>query len=593
MTDDSLDSLLSDFWNWRLQQSPEFATMAGSKLYNHILEEFTEARFEADFEACKVFLARAKALGSVVGSEEKEELEFFEAEVETFVEGFPHGGYFFPINYMEGVQVDFQRLTEWAPPSDLKDFENVIARYRLFPAYIKQIVGVMQKAVSKGLTNHACSMKGVVDKCREHLAGEIQDSVFFAPFKAVNELLGDEAGSKVQEEAREAITDGVRLGFSILADFLEKEYVPACRKEVAVTSLPGGQELYKACLRFHTSTSLTAEEIHQRGLEEVKRIEDEMRIIIQELGLKLSLEEFIKQLRNDKQNFYGSAEELLGAFHTIIWDRVDPQLTKIFKAKPKGALEITRTPLADYPAAFYIAGTSDGARPSKLFVNTHKFDSQPKYEMVSLSLHEALPGHHLQGDYIQRDDWPEFRKVMEDRAYSQAPTRFPINTAYVEGWGLYSETLGHDLGLYSDPMDRYGHLSEEIFRACRLVVDTGMHALGWSREQAVQYMMDHTAASKENIVGEVDRYVTWPGQAVGYKIGQMKILELRKRAEQELGEKFDIKEFHEVSFGNLSADTYVVGGVKKYLSQVVLKAAGPLDLLERKVDEHIRRTLSS
>jgi len=160
---------------------------------------------------------------------------------------------------------------------------------------------------------------------------------------------------------------------------------------------------------------------------------------------------------------------------------------------------------------------------------------------------------------------------MEDRAYSQAPTRFPINTAYVEGWGLYSETLGHDLGLYSDPMDRYGHLSEEIFRACRLVVDTGMHALGWSRDQAVQYMMEHTAASKENIVGEVDRYVTWPGQAVGYKIGQMKILELRKRAEQELGEKFDIKEFHEV----------------------VLKAAGPLDLLERKVEEHIRRTLSS
>ena len=552
MAGDSFDLLLSDFWKWRLQQSPEFATMAGSKLFNHILEEFTEARFEADFEACKVFLKRSKALAAVVDSEEKEELEFFEAEGGTFVEGFPHRGFFFPINYMEGVQVDFQRLTEWAPPSDQKDFEDVIARYKLFPAYINQIIGVMQLAVSKGLTNHECSMKGVVDKCREHLAGEIQDSIFYAPFKSANDTLGAEKGAKLQDEARVAIQDGVRLGFSSLADFLEREYVPACRKEVAVTSLPGGQEFYKACLRFHTSTSLTAEEIHQRGLEEVQRIEDEMRVIIQELGLNLSLEEFITQLRNDKKNFFGSADELLGAFHTIIWDRVEPQLNKIFKAKPKGALEITNTPMADYPAAFYIAGTSDGARPSKLFVNTHKFDSQPRYEMVSLSLHEALPGHHLQGDYIQRDDWPEFRKVMEDRAYSQAPTRFPTNTAYVEGWGLYSETLGHDLGLYSDPMDRYGHLSEEIFRACRLVVDTGMHALGWSRDQAVQYMLDHTAASKENIVGEVDRYVTWPGQAVGYKIGQMKILELRRRTEQALGERFDIKEFHEVKMASLS-----------------------------------------
>ena len=187
--------------------------------------------------------------------------------------------------------------------------------------------------------------------------------------------------------------------------------------------------------------------------------------------------------------------------------------------------------------------------------------------MVSLSLHETNPGHHLQGSYmLEREGMPQFRKVMEDRVYSQSPSRFPINTAYVEGWGLYSETLGHDLGLYDDPMDRYGHLSEEIFRACRLVVDTGMHAMGWSMDQAVQYMMDHSAASKENIVGEVNRYVTWPGQAVGYKIGQMKIIELRKKAEEALGEKFDIKEFHEV----------------------VLRSAGPLYILEKQVEHFIR-----
>lgn len=358
------------------------------------------------------------------------------------------------------------------------------------------------------------------------------------------------------------------MGYSALATFLEEEYLPACRREIAVTSLPGGKELYKACLRFHTSTSMTAEEIHAKGVEEVARIEGEMREVIKELGLTTSLSAFIEQLREDKANFFPTKEELLAAFDTIIRKRVEPQLGKIFHNMPvKGVLEITEAPLADYPAAFYIAGTPDGARPSKLFVNTHKFDSQPRYEMVSLSLHEAMPGHHLQGDYIQRDDWPEYRKVMEDRAYSQAPTRFPINTAYVEGWGLYSETLGQELGLYTDPMDRYGHLSEEIFRACRLVVDTGMHALGWSREEAVDYMLAHTAASKENIVGEVDRYVTWPGQAVGYKIGQLKLLELRRGAEAALGQAFDLRDFHEV----------------------VLRAAGPLHLLQRKVEEYIRR----
>merc|ERR1719219_1025578 len=285
----------------------------------------------------------------------------------------------------------------------------------------------------------------------------------------------------------------------------------------------------------------------------------------------MTLPQFSDKLRNDPSNFFTSGEELMCCFRDIIDNKVRPVLPKLFHSIPESVLEVVPGPSANMPAAFYIVGTRQG-RPGRFFVNTHKYDSQPRYEMMSLALHEALPGHHLQGSYtLEKEDWPMFRKVMEDRAYSQAPTRFPINTAYVEGWGLYSETLGHDLGLYSDPMDRYGHLSEEIFRACRLVVDTGLHALGWSRDQAVQYMLDHTAASKENIVGEVDRYVTWPGQAVGYKIGQMKILELRRRTEQALGERFDIKEFHEV----------------------VLKAAGPLDLLERKVDEHITRVLSS
>jgi len=564
----SIGELFGDFWSWRLKQSPEFGTMTGLKKYNDVLEVFTEDRFKKDFDACTTFIERANTLiKSTTDPNESLNLEFFIAEISTFTDGYHFNGFYFPINYMEGVHIDFQRLPEWATPGCLKDYEDLLARYRAFPAYAQQIIDMMRIGIKKKMTNHAVSMKGVAEQCQEHGSVIAEKTVFYKPFME-GENIDQAEKERLKKDAADAIKNFVQVGFTKIGDFLESEYLPACRPEIAATSLPGcGPEFYKACIKFHTSTDLTADQIHEKGIKEVARIEEEMKEIMKELGQEMSLTDFMAKLRNDKTNFFNSGQELLNAFSTIIHDRINPKLNTIFHSCPKSNLEITEVPVADYPAAFYIAGTEDGARPGKLFANTFKFASQPRYEMVSLALHETNPGHHLQGSYmLEKEGMPQFRKVMEDRVYSQAPSRFPINTAYVEGWGLYSETLGHDLGLYEDPMDRYGHLSEEIFRACRLVVDTGMHALGWSMEQAVQYMMDHSAASKENIVGEVDRYVTWPGQALGYKIGQMKIIELRRKAEQELGGKFDIKEFHEV----------------------VLRAAGPLNILERQVDQFIK-----
>eukprot|EP00092_Neocalanus_flemingeri_P033659 GFUD01036590.1.p1 GENE.GFUD01036590.1~~GFUD01036590.1.p1 ORF type:complete len:569 (-),score=216.01 GFUD01036590.1:72-1778(-) len=560
--------LFDDFWSWRMKQSPEFGTMVGCKEYNDVLETFTEERFEEDFKSCNKFVERAKELlKTTTDPTDCLNLEFFIAEVSTYTDGYHLKGFYFPINYMEGVHIDFQRLPEWATPGCVKDYEDLLARYRAFPVYAEQIVAMMRIGVKKQMTNHAVSMKGVVDQCKEHGLAVAEETAFYKPFMEADNIEKTEK-ERLQNDAKDAIKQCVQVGFMKIAEFLADEYLAACRPQIAATSLPGcGPEFYKACLKFHTSTDLTAEEIHQKGVQEVARIEGEMKEIMKELGMDMPLTDFMECLRKDKANFFSSAEELLDTFSTIIHDRINPNLTKIFHFCPKSKLEITEAPMADYPAAFYIAGTEDGARPGKLFVNTFKYASQPRYEMVSLALHETNPGHHLQGSYmLEKEGMPQFRKVMEDRVYSQAPSRFPINTAYVEGWGLYSETLGHDLGLYDDPMDKYGHLSEEIFRACRLVVDTGMHALGWSMEQAVEYMMEHSAASKENIVGEVNRYVTWPGQAVGYKIGQMKIIELRRRAEQALGDKFDIKQFHEV----------------------VLRAAGPLNILERQVDQFIK-----
>jgi len=566
--------LFVEFWSWRLQRSPEFASLVGDKNLNGVLESYTEQRFEEDYNTCLSFLKRAEDLlmRKDIASETltKDNLEFFVGEVKTFTDGYKFKGFYFPINYMEGLHIDFQRLPEWFEPQTLEDLRDWIARMKSLPGYVEDIKLVMRSAIKQNMTNHEVSMKGVVDKFRSHTVGEVSASVFFSPFLNCKNFTGtEEEKGQIKAEAETVIVQNVRTAFEDLASFLETEYIPACRKGIAATSLPGGPDFYAACLKFHTSTDLSPSQIHQRGLEEVQRIEDEMRAIIKEMGYDLTLKQFIDKLREDQSNCFSTGQELLDSFKDIIENKINPKLTTLFLKAPKGKLDIVASPNAACPAAFYIAGTADGSRSSKLFANTAMATSQPTYEMVSLSLHEANPGHHLQGCYIQQDTWPDFRKVMEDRIYSQVPSRFPINTAYCEGWALYCETLGHDLKLYDNPIDRYGHLSEEIFRACRLVVDPGMHALGWSREQAVAYMLEHTAASRGNIEGEVDRYITWPGQATGYKVGQMKILELRRRAEEALGVKFDIKEFHEV----------------------LLRAAGPLDILEKKVDDFIATNL--
>lgn len=565
---DEVTQLFSEFWDWRLQRSPEFSTMVGTKDYNDQLEIYTEQRFQDDAASCQTFKSRAEALlPTKTDPEVNLNLRFFIAELDTFISGYPFKGFYYPMSYLEGVQVDFERYSSWASLESVKDYEDVIARYSKFSSLAQSIVEMMRISIGAKLTNHAVSMAGVQEQCRAHLV-DARETVFYEPFKNLTGLSADQA-TNLQVAALGAIESSVQPGFQLLADFLGSEYASATRPNIAATSLPGiGPEFYKSCLAFHTSTNLTAQEIHQKGLDEVDRIETEMKEIVKEMGFNLTLPEFIEKLRNDKANFFSSKAEHLAAFKDIIENKIDPKLLTIFHSKPSTKLEIEETPAStpDAPAAYYIAGTADGKRPGKLFVNTNKYDSQPRYEMISLSLHETNPGHHLQGSYnLEKDGLPLFRQIMEDRVYSQTPSRFPINTAYIEGWGLYSETLGFDLGLYTDPLDRYGHLSAEIFRACRLVVDPGMHALGWSREKAVEYMMTHSAASEENVKSEVDRYVTWPGQATGYKIGQMKIRELRTKAEKELGERFNIKDFH----------------------KVVLDAAGPLNILEQQVQLYI------
>jgi len=563
------DDLFLEFWEWRLRRSPEFSTLTGSKEHNSMLETFREERFAEDKESCLAMKATAEELMDEAENDDLLlNLRFLVAELNTFIKGYPFKGFYFPINYMEGVQVDFQKLGEWASFDTKQDYLDLIERFKAFDNLADEIITVMRGAVAIGQVNNAVSMAGTVRQCDDHVNKPAQETAFYEPFNDMPNVTPEDVQT-LQNAAAEAIESSVQVGFEKISNFLTAEYIPAARPEIAASSLPvNGEEFYKACLAFHTSTNMTAQEVHDTGLQEVERIENEMKDIIAEMGYDLTLPEFTDMIRNDKANFFDSPEELLAAFKDIIENKVDPIILQIFNNKPATKLEIVEIPPStpDAPAAFYIAGTADGKRPGRLYVNTNKYDSQPRYEMISLTLHETVPGHHLQGSYmLEKTEWPMFRKVMEDRIYSQVPSRFPINTAYTEGWGLYAESLGFDLNLYGNPLDKYGHLSEEIFRACRLVVDTGMHALGWTREEAVQYMFSHTAASEANIRGEIDRYITWPAQATGYKIGQLKIKELRKRAETAFGDDFNLKDFHEI----------------------VLQSAGPLEILDEQITQWI------
>jgi len=559
--------LFHTYWDWRLQRSPEFASFAGTRNHNGELETFTFERFADDLYSSEDFLLQAQdLLNSTTDATDRLNLEFFTGELKTFIDGFPFHGFYFPVSYLEGVQVDFQRLSEWVSLDSIDDYRDLANRYYAFGDYMSQLIEMLSRGINEGQTNHNVSMAGVLEQVSAHTSPAPEETIFFEPFAELELTMGEE-GRTVKAEAHAAIQMVVQPSFRAFAEFLKLNYIPNTRTEIAASSVGSG--FYEACLAFHTTTNKTANEIHEIGLNEVARIEEEMILIVREMGYEnLTLGEFTEMIRTDPANFFDSPEELLQAFHDIIEGQIEGKLLEIFHNKPQTALEIVPMPpsQSNGPAAFYSAGTPDGSRPGRLYVNTNQYSSQPRYEMVSLSLHETNPGHHLQSSYsIEQSDWPMFRKVMEDRIYSQAPSRFPINTAYVEGWALYSEGLGYDIDLYGDPLDRFGHLSEEIFRACRLVVDTGMHALGWTQEEAVQYMLEHTAASEQNVRNEVTRYITWPGQATAYKIGQLKIEELRERATEALAENFDIKDFHDV----------------------VLRSVGPLDMLEEQVNLYI------
>lgn len=566
-----LKNLFDEFWVWRLKEYPEFATQIGIHDYDYQLDSYKLEDFEKRKEICEVFITRAGDLLPQVHTDpQRFNLQIFIEELTTFVEGLKFGGIYCPINYMEGLQVDFERLIDWMVFENAQDFDKLLARLEGLPQQIDEIITLMKEGVKQGFTNHSASMGGVLEQF-DAVQIPPKESPFFAPFIKHGSKLDNDQRGILEKKALDAIESLVLPAFKKLRDFIADEYLHHLREDIACSSLPSGIEMYQQCLKFHLTEDRTPAEVHKLGLEEVQRIESEIQEIAQELGHNEPVHEFWEIMRSKPEFYCASKDELLDNFRDIVTNKIRPLIPKVIKNIPKMALRMEPYPsgVPNAPAAFYIAGSHDGSRPGCFYMNLEQFATQPKYEMISLSLHEAEPGHHTQSSYaIEQGDVPTFRRFLEDRKYYECPSRFPFYTAYVEGWALYCESLGKELGLYDDLHARFGHCSEEIFRACRLVVDTGMHSFGWSRQQAVDYMKEHSAASEKNIINEVNRYITWPGQACGYKVGEITIQQFRKRAESRLGPKFDIRDFHEV----------------------ILSYGGPMSLLESRVNDYITKT---
>ena len=440
-----------------------------------------------------------------------------------------------PITQMGGVQQDAADTLAMQPHQTVADYESILKRLAALPVWVDQEIALLQDGLKRGYTPSKITLRDVPKQIADLTPADALASPLLQPFTEFPANFPEVDRARLAEKAKSLYAASVAPAFRKLHDYVVTTYLPACRESIAATALPNGTAAYDFHVRWHTTTNLDPSQIHEIGLAEVKRIRAEMDKIIASTKFQGSFHEFTEFLRTDSRFYYDKPDDLVNGYR-IIAKRIDPGLAHLFGKLPR--LPYGVCPIPDFKApsqttAYYQPGSPQAGRPGCYFVNTYNLRARPKWEMEALSLHEAVPGHHLQMSLAQEmENTPEFRKHV---GYS----------AFLEGWALYSESLGEDVGLYTDPYSKFGQLSYEMWRAARLVVDTGMHSMGWTREQAIQFFKDNTGKTDQDITVEVDRYIVWPGQALAYKLGQLKIRELRSEAERRLGAKFNVRAFHD------------------------------------------------
>jgi len=531
-----LNDLFEREWEWKLQEDPIFASELGDRRYADRWPDATLGDFERRHNHRLDVLQRLEAIDAgALSPDDRLNYQLFRKHYENDAAEYPFQWHLIPVNHRDGIQ-DAGALADSLRFESAKDYQDWLARMRAFPRYVEQTIALMRAGVKQQMLLPKIVMERVPAQIRRQIVDDPERSQFFRPFLDVSSEVPAGERGRLAAQAKKTIAEQIVPAYRKFAAFFENEFLPACPEKVGVWQLPRGKELYEFRARQFTTTDLAPQQIHEIGLREVTRIRSEMEKIVQQVGFKGSFRQFLEHLRTDPQFYFKDTGELLAAY-LVLCKKIDPQLPKLFRKLPRipyGVEAIPEQMAADTTTAYYRPPSADGLRAGTYFVNLYRPEVRPKYEMEALSLHEAVPGHHLQIALASElVGLPAFR-------------RFASFTAYVEGWGLYAEGLGTELGLYRDPYSKFGQLTYEMWRAVRLVVDTGMHFLHWTREDAINFFTENTAKTEHDIANEVDRYISWPGQALAYKIGELKIRELRDRAQKAWGGNFDIREFHDV-----------------------------------------------
>ena len=548
----ALHALFDEEWEHAMRINPTWASRLGDRRWNDRWEDASPSAFQKEHERDRRVLARLDDIDrGKLSAVDQLNYDLFKKRYALDVEAFPYKWHLIALNQRDGIQTS-DELADALRFQTTKDYEDWNARLRRFGEYTDQTIALLREGINERILLPKVTMQRVPAQIDKQIVTDPEQSPMFKPLRAFPPDIPPIDRKRLVADGRRAVEEVVLPAFTRLKRFFKGEYLPACYDGIGAWRLPNGTNMYAFFARRFTTTSLSPREIHNIGLREVSRIRAEMETIKKRVAFEGSLDGFFQHLRTDERYFCKTPEELLLTYRAVS-KRIDPTLVKLFRTHPQtpyGVEPIPEKIAPDTTTAYYRQPAADGSRAGTYFVNLYKPETRPKWEMMALSLHEGVPGHHFQIALAQEQtDMPKFR-------------RHGGYTAYVEGWGLYAESLGDEVGLYEDPYDKMGQLTYEMWRSVRLVVDTGMHALGWQRERAIAYFKENAPKTEQDIVNEIDRYISWPGQALAYKIGELKLKELRARAKDKLGSRFDVKEFHDV---------------------VLLSGAIPLDLLEERV----------
>lgn len=535
--DQRLLDLMDDVWEFELTSKPLLATDVGDPRGQDRLADMTIEAIARRADKSRSLLSDLQQIDpDSLSRQRRVDHELVRRRLERQLADYRFKLHLMPINNREGFHISFPELPRLMDPRTEAEFRDYVARLRDFKRYTDEHIALMRAGLEAGLTQPAVIMRGTLSQLEPHIVADPSQSLLIKNIsKESRSGLDDATWERLESEILKAIRESVVPAYETFAGFLRREYLPGCRGTVGAAALPNGRELYRDRIKQFTTIDVTSQELHQTGLAEVARIRGEMETIRDEVGFDGDLQDFFQHLRTSPEFYAKTGEELMKEV-ALILKRADGRLPEVFGRLPRTPYGIREVPAYVAPqttTAYYWPPATDGSRAGFYYVNTYDLSARPLYQLQALSLHEAVPGHHLQ---------LAIQAELEDLHPIRRQSSF---TAFIEGWALYSEKLGKEMGFYEDPYQDFGRLSMEAWRACRLVVDTGLHSMGWTRQQAIDYMRDNTALSEHNVVAEIDRYIGWPGQALAYKVGELTIRRLREEAEDRLGDRFDLRGFHD------------------------------------------------